>query len=178
MQVASGTVIDLGEDDHFDMVRAMIRFMYTGHVPYTVLPGESVVEAMADLFVLADKYDVEGLRVSVCNHFTCAIDSAFSEGNNIIQHRFVTSIVPKICGPRALQLADKRLRQSIMKLCKVHWSTLLLDADFCALFVTGQLFDTDNGSGFLQHLSLEVDEDGKHVSNTKICLDTWRPIPE
>ncbi|KAG9642655.1 hypothetical protein KCU64_g12074, partial [Aureobasidium melanogenum] len=174
--VASNPVIDLGEDDEPDMVRAMIKFMYGGrYIDYSRLPSESVVEAMVEMFILADKYDVERLRVSVCNHFTRAMDVAFSDvGKNIThQHRFITSIVPRICGPSALQLADQTLRQSILDLCKVHWSTLLLDPDFCTLYGTGQLFDGDHALEFGRHLQLLLDN-----SDKKVRLEFWCPVPE
>lgn len=159
------------------MVRAMIKFMYGGRlIPYRRLNGESTIEAMVDMFILADKYDVEGLRACVRNDFTRAMDLAFSAlGKNIShQHHFITSIVPMICGPSALQLADKTLRQAILKLCKVHWTTLLLDADFCALYVTGQLFDSDHASEFRTHLSLLLDESG----GKSVSLELWHPIPQ
>ncbi|KAG9698952.1 hypothetical protein KCU95_g1825, partial [Aureobasidium melanogenum] len=174
--VASSSIIDLGEDDEPDMVRAMIKFMYGGrYIDYSRLPGGNIVEAMVDMFVLADKYDVESLRVSVCNHFTRAMDIAFSNvGKNLTyQHCFITSIIPRICGPSALQLADKTLQQSILDLCKEHWTTLHRDPDFCTLYGTGQLFDGDHVSELGQYLQSLLDSSGK-----KVRLECWRTIPE
>ncbi|KAH0370555.1 hypothetical protein KCU65_g2584, partial [Aureobasidium melanogenum] len=136
--VASSSIIDLGEDDEPDMIRAMIKFMYGGrYIDYSRL-HESIVEAMVEMFILADKYDVKRLRISANSHFARAMDIAFSNvGKNVgYQHRFITSMIPRICGPSALQLADKTLQQSILNLCKKHWSTLHLDPDFCTLYAS------------------------------------------
>lgn len=164
------------------MVRAMIRFMYDGRwVDYNRLPGENIVEAMVNMFILADKYDVEGLRALICNDFTRAVDLAFSDlGKNIThQHHFITSIVPRICGPSALQLADKILQQSILNLCKMFWTTLFLNTDFCTLHGTGQLFDCDHAAEFGRYLGLLFDESDKHNWNKKkVRLDLWRQIPK
>ncbi|KAK6003018.1 hypothetical protein QM012_000863 [Aureobasidium pullulans] len=179
--VASSSVIDLGEDDEPDMIRAMIRFMYGGRaIPYYRLCDDNVIEAMVEMFILADKYDVEGLRAAVCNDFTRKVDLAFSDlvKNISQQNYFITSVVPKMCGPSALPLADKLLQQSIFKLCKMHWASLLLNVDFCALYMTGQLFDSDHTSEFQQYLNSILDESGRPDLNRRAYINLSSTIPE
>ncbi|KAH0263663.1 hypothetical protein KCU91_g12565, partial [Aureobasidium melanogenum] len=112
MEVASNPIVDLGEDDEPDMVRAMIKFMYGGrYIDYSRLPGESVVEAMVEMFVLADNHDVERLRVSVCNQFTRAMDVAFSMLAR-------TSLTNTISSPQlSLGFADPLPFSSLTKRC-------------------------------------------------------------
>ena len=85
---------------------------------------------------------------------------------------FVRVIVAKICGPTAIQFADKDLQRSVLEHCKLHSTGPLQDRRFVEQYTGGTLLDTSFALAFNLHVGKSVLE-GKGVVST--LLKDYKP---
>lgn len=110
---------------------------------------EGSLSSLVDMFTLADKYDLLQLRRKISYSFEAKLSHDYSRNAD----EFVRTIIARVCGPTAIQSADKNLQRSVFKHCKMHFVDLLQDRRFIERYMEGTLFDR----GFAQAFKLHVD---------------------
>ncbi|KAG9652276.1 hypothetical protein KCU95_g5253, partial [Aureobasidium melanogenum] len=131
--VASSKVIELGDDEDPEAIKAMIRHIYD--LPYDQMLEGSTVDGVTnyntnqdllfhiDVFTAADKYDVASLRPLVVKKFKDLMEIWRSSP------KFATSI-QKLMGPSAGHLADDTLQAAAVEFCAKNLRTLIHVGDF------------------------------------------------
>ncbi|KAH0361368.1 hypothetical protein KCU65_g8744, partial [Aureobasidium melanogenum] len=108
--VATSEEVDLGDDDDFEAVHAMMRYIYD--LPYaqqatdTSGSSEESLIFCLNVFIVADKYDVIGLRQKVVPDFRVLLQRTWRSEEFL-------SCVKKLYGPDALRLADRSLQIAV-----------------------------------------------------------------
>lgn len=164
LQVASSSTIDLGVEDDPEMIREMIRSMYVRDdtLSYSVLPpDERSLSTLVDLFTLADKYDLPQLRQKISYAFKAKLSHDYSRNAD----EFVQTIIARVCGPTAIQPADKNLQRLVLEHCKMHFVDLLQDRRFLEQYAGGTLFDSKFALAYSLHL-------GKSTLESKSVVTT------
>jgi hypothetical protein len=133
------------------MIREMIQSMYFRNdtLSYSVFPPDTrSLTLLVDMFVLADKYDLPHLRRKTSYVFKAKLSHDYSRNAD----EFIRSIIPRVCGPDAIQFADKDLQRSTLEHCKLHFADLLQDERFVEQYTEGTLFDSEFALAFNLHV--------------------------
>ncbi|CAD0098130.1 unnamed protein product [Aureobasidium mustum] len=149
--VASSSTIDLGDEDDPEMIREMIRSMYVRDdaLRYSVMhQDERSLASLVDMFILADKYDLPQLRRKLSYTFEAKLDDHYSSHED----EFIRTIIARVCGPAAIQFADKALQRSVSKHCKMHYADLLQHSRFVDQYTEGTLFNSEFALAFNLHI--------------------------
>ncbi|KAG9996425.1 hypothetical protein KCU78_g17455, partial [Aureobasidium melanogenum] len=163
-QVASNPIIDLGEDDDPEILTEVIMYLYR-HGPihdhlsdFDGLSQCSVsLNRLIDVYLLADKYDIYGLRCKVIWTFYCSAvnDLKKLQASATFNSVFVDCIA-EICGPSSPELADRTLYDTVIGLCKEFLSTLFRSEIFVQRYSKGELFDNEQAAAFGLELGKSV----------------------
>jgi len=89
-----------------------------------------------DVFIVADKYDCPSLRQKVSSHFATAADMMVEFGH----YQELVTVMSRICGPNAPQIAASELREEVVNLCLGHFKTFTTEKTFVQALVDGELF--------------------------------------
>ncbi|KAH0003523.1 hypothetical protein KCU78_g13861, partial [Aureobasidium melanogenum] len=110
LPVATSEEVDLGDDDDPEAVHAMMRYIYD--LPYaqqvTDTPGsseESLIFCL-NVYIVADKYDVIGLRQKIVPDFRVFLQRTWRSEEFI-------GCVKKLYGPDTINLADTSLQTAV-----------------------------------------------------------------
>lgn len=129
----------------------MIRSMYVRDdaLRYSVMhQDERSLASPVDMFILADKYDLPQLRRKLSYTFEAKLNDHYSGHED----EFVRIIIASVCGPAAIQFADKALQRSVSKHCNLHFADLLQDSRFVEQYTEGTLFDSEFALAFNLHV--------------------------
>ncbi|KAH0270730.1 hypothetical protein KCU91_g7877, partial [Aureobasidium melanogenum] len=107
--VATSEEVDLGDDDDPEAIHAMLRYIYD--MPYAhQITGSSTLEEdlifCLNVFIVADKYDVAGLRRKVVPDFRLHLQRTWSSEAFVV-------CVKNLYGPDAIYMADPSLQTAI-----------------------------------------------------------------
>jgi hypothetical protein len=133
------------------MIREMIQSMYfrNDKLSYSVFPRDTrSLALLVDMFVLADKYDLPHLRRKTSYVFKAKLSHDYSRNAD----EFIRTIIPRVCGPTAIQFADRDLQRSILEHCKLHFADLLQDERFVEQYTEETLFDREFALAFNLHV--------------------------
>lgn len=107
------------------------------------------LQQLIDVYLLADKYDIHGLRRTIAKAFNemALVDLRELRQNNTFKSTFVKHIA-RICGPFCFQLADDTLQALVVYLCAAFSSTLFKDETFLQRYMKGELFNSKHAAAF------------------------------
>jgi hypothetical protein len=151
-QVASSPVIDLGDEDDSELLTDTVKYLYRHGLIHDQLHGlgSSVsMDKLIDIYQLADKYDIPGLRHYASGKLYISVIESFhdSSGNITFRDPFMDCIA-RLCGPDAVQFADNSIKTMIMELCQENCIPLLQNKAFIQRYARGELFDVQSATVF------------------------------
>ncbi|KAH0341443.1 hypothetical protein KCU81_g6227, partial [Aureobasidium melanogenum] len=149
--VSSSPEIDLGDDDDPDLVEAMLRIMYDDQdscVMTVTFRYTDFFEALLDLYILGDKYDVPVLRhqtkdllmsniksiVYIRDEKRVPVDETFEQAEKCIA---------KMLGPSAITFADRSIQEEALDWCAENLDDLLWRRPFRKQLGRGKMFSTE-----------------------------------
>ena len=130
----------------------MIRYLYChGRFRKRLLVQDRslTMGELVDVYLLADKYDVPGLRQSASNKFRVMTYNKFRfpSVSAISTVEFVDCIA-RVCGPDSLQSADGAMRALVIEICQKNSISLLQNNAFVHRYTRGELFDLESATAF------------------------------
>lgn len=130
----------------------MIKYLYQHGSIYDQVkrPVRTVaLQKLIDIYLLADKYDIQGLRRRTAAAFN---EMALIDLRNLRQkHTFKSTFVEhiaRICKPSCFQLADDTLQALVMHLCQAYSSPLFSNEEFLKQYMKGEMFDSKRAAEF------------------------------
>ncbi|KAG9520237.1 hypothetical protein KCV07_g4468, partial [Aureobasidium melanogenum] len=158
-QVASSPVIDLGDEDDPELVTDLVKYLYR-HGPihdHNKGPDCVTMDQLIDVYLLADKYDVQGLRRTMVAAFR---DMALADLQTLRQnHAFKSTFIKhnaRICGPASFQLADDTLQALVIHVCQEYSLVLFKNEMFLQQYIKGELFDNKHAAAFGMKLGRDL----------------------
>lgn len=117
-QVASSPVIDLGDEDDSELLTDTVKHLYRHGLIYDQLHGMGFsvsMDKLVDIYQLADKYDIPGLRHYAFDKLYSSATSSFYEPSwNITFRDSFMDCIARVCGPDAVQFADSSMKTMII----------------------------------------------------------------
>ncbi|KAG9676938.1 hypothetical protein KCU99_g2159, partial [Aureobasidium melanogenum] len=157
LPVATSKEVDLGDDDDPEAIQAMLRYIYDMPYAHQVTDHSSFEEDLVfclNVFIVADKYDVTGLRRKVVPDFRLHLERTWRS------ETFV-ACMKKLYGPESIHMADPSLQTAVAdffvdNMSKiVHHQSLVTmieqDNSFTGRILAGLLKPT---SGSIRYLSV------------------------
>lgn len=162
LQVATNPVFLLDDqDDDFEAVSAMVKHMYgMSHGKHSlnigifepkddwILDWEQVLNDQLAVYTAADKYDCPAVRraarelMNICLGGTTFPAPSGMKTVNFTRLALVfVSLISKICGPDAPQLADQSLYTDTVNLCVKLHPRLIYHAEYRTAFHKKALYD-------------------------------------
>lgn len=188
-QVASSAAIELGDDDDPALVEAMLRIIYDdedGCIMRVTIGYSDFLEALLDLYVLGDKYDVPVLRHQAKDQIMSNIRSIVNVPRDLRGEKQswvdemieqAAKCIMKVLGPSCITFADKSIQEETLEWCAETLNDLLWHRTFRKLLGKGRLFSADfAGRLFLmkaRHDGVEfgLDVDSDVYEHSSECSD-------
>jgi hypothetical protein len=107
------------------------------------------IDALVDIYQLADKYDIPGLRHNAIDELYSFVSTGLQKttAHNTFKDHFMDCIA-RVCGPDAVQFADTTIRTTILDLCQENCLSLFQNKAFLKRYTRGQLFDVESATAF------------------------------
>ncbi|THV63934.1 hypothetical protein D6D27_10556 [Aureobasidium pullulans] len=152
-QVSSSPTIDLADDDDPELLEWILQYLYCHGTAYAYFldPKNSAtpisMEQLVNLYELADKYDIVGLRkrIDLAFYKSGSLDLRALDANPG-QHSAFVDCIAKVCGPHSHQAADRTLQCTVTRLCQENCQTLFLNQKFLQLYSEEKLFDAEQAT--------------------------------
>lgn len=106
------------------------------------------MDGLIDIYQLADKYDIPGLRADADSTLYLVMsDFPDLSLDNPSNHSFI-DCVSRVCGPDAVQSADNTMKTTIIRLCQENCLSLFQNKSFLQRYTRGELFDVESATAF------------------------------
>jgi hypothetical protein len=128
----------------------MIKYVYRHGRVHDVVQGIDYsvsMDALVDIYQLADKYDIPELRHNVIDELYNFVSTGLQEttAHDTFKVYFMDCIA-RICGPHAVQFADTTIRTTIVDLCQENCLSLFHNKAFLQRYTRGELFDIESAT--------------------------------